>query len=76
LSIYWAQPRLIALGPHLDRHGITEDRVRPFLEARTEVLQRALQHIRERWGDFDGYATGCLGLSAGFSNGLRAALTI
>ena len=75
-TIYWAQPRLEALGPHLDEYGISEDHVLPFLEARSDVFARALHHIHDRWGGFDDYATRCLGLSAGFPNDLRRALTI
>lgn len=74
-SIFWAQPRLKALKPHLDQHGVSEHRVRPFLEPRSAVLERALQHIHDRWCGFDAYATNCLGVAAGLPNELRSALT-
>lgn len=74
-SIYWAEPRLQVLRPHLDRHGVSEHRVRPFLEARSAVLERAVQHIHHRWGGFDAYATDCLGVAASLPNELRSALT-
>ena len=75
-TVYWAQPRLEALGPHLDRHGVSEDRVLPFLEARSDVFERALRHIHDRWGGFDEYATDGLGLAERFPHDLRSALTV
>ena len=71
-----AGPRLQVLGPYLEQYGITEDRVLPLLEARTEVLERALRHVHDEWGGFDRYAINCLGLASNFPNDLRSALTI
>jgi protein-tyrosine phosphatase len=74
-TIYWATPRLQALATHLAEHGVDEEQVRPLLEARTTVLQRAVEHLHDRFGDFDTYATECLGLPADFPHHLRSVLT-
>jgi hypothetical protein len=55
-------------------YGVTEDRLRPLLEARRPVLSALLDHVRDQWGGFDGYAREHVGLEAGFPERLRASL--
>jgi protein-tyrosine phosphatase len=74
-TTYWAAPRFTALTAHLANHGVDADRVRPFLEARNAVLQRALAHLHDRWDGYDTYAIRCLSLPHGFPERIRAALT-
>ncbi len=71
---YFTERRLASLSGHMAEYGITEERLRPLLEARRPVLVAMLEHISTRWGDFDGYAREHVGLDAAFSERLRASL--
>jgi protein-tyrosine phosphatase len=71
----FAAPRLRALQPLVDEHAVDGDALRRLLSVRGHNLQLALDHVRERWGDFDGYATEVLGVDADLPERLRAALT-
>jgi protein-tyrosine phosphatase len=74
-TAHWAAPRLRALAAHLAEHGVDHERVRPLLEARTAVFQRAVKHLHDRFGSYDTYAIDCLGLPSEFPPRLRSALT-
>jgi hypothetical protein len=55
-------------------YGVTEDRLRPLLEARRPVLSALLDHVRDRWDGFDGYAREHVGLDECYPARLRAAM--
>ena len=55
-STYFTPRKMDSLSALLARHGVTEARIRPLLEARRPVLATALRHLHERWGGFAGYA--------------------
>lgn len=71
---YWATPRLAALAEHLERHGVAESEVLHLLEPRSEVLRRAIEHVHDRWGGFENYASTCLGVEPTLPARLRSAL--
>ena len=71
---YSAGRRLEAVASLLDEHGVAHDRVRPLFEARRPVLQIAVDHLHETWGDFDTYAVDQLGLHPDTPTRLRTAL--
>jgi protein-tyrosine phosphatase len=75
-STYFTPRRMAALADAMAEHRVPDDRVRPLLEARRPVLARALRHLYERWGDFDGYARQHLGVEADLPERLRAALLV
>jgi protein-tyrosine phosphatase len=75
-SVYSAPRRIEALADAMAEHGVTDERVRPLLEARRPVLAAALRYIRERWGGFDGYATEHLAVDNDLPQRLRNALLI
>lgn len=73
---YWAAPRRAALRGHLARHGVAEAEVAHLLEPRTEVLRQVIDHVHDRWGGFETYATACLGTDPTLPSRLRAALVL
>jgi protein-tyrosine phosphatase len=75
-STYYTARRMDSLAALMTEHGLPDARVRPLLEARRPVLERALHQLRERWGGFDGYARDHLGADAELPEQLRAALLI
>jgi protein-tyrosine phosphatase len=75
-STYYTPRRMDSLAALMTEHGLPDARVRPLLEARRPVLERALRQLRERWGGFDGYARDHLGVAADLPERLRAALLI
>ena len=71
---YFTARKLEALNHRMAEYGIAEERLRPLLEARRPVLAAMLEHVRERWDTFDGYACEHIGLDPGFPDRLRASL--
>jgi len=57
-------------------HGVTEDRLRPLLEARRPVLAAMIAHLHERWGGFDAYAREHLGIEPDLVARLRGDLLV
>jgi protein tyrosine/serine phosphatase len=54
--------------------GVSDERIRPLLEARRPVLATVLRHVHERWGGFEGFAHNHLAVEADLPERLRAAL--
>jgi protein-tyrosine phosphatase len=75
-STYFTPRRMDALADTMAEHGVTEEQLRPLLEARRPVLSSMLAHLYERWGGFDGYATEHLGLDPVVVERLRTALLV
>jgi protein-tyrosine phosphatase len=73
---FFTARKMDALAGRMAEYGVTEERLRPLLEARRPVLEALLHHVRDRWGGFDGYACEHVGLDAGFPERLRAALLV
>ena len=73
-SRYFTPRKMASLAERMAEHGVTEDRLRPLLEARRPVLATMLAHLHERWGGFDAYAREHLGVEADLVERLRAAL--
>jgi protein-tyrosine phosphatase len=73
---FFTARKLEALGDHMAEYGVTEERLRPLLEARRPVMAALLDHVRDRWGGFDGYAAEHVGLDGGFPERLRASLLV
>ena len=71
---YFTERKLATLAGHMTEYGVTEERLRPLLEARRPVLGALLDHVRDEWGDFDGYAREHVGLDDGYPERLRASL--
>jgi protein-tyrosine phosphatase len=71
---YFTARKMESLAGHMAEHGVSEERLRPLLEARRPVLAALLDHVRDQWGGFDGYAREHVGLEAGFTTRLRASL--
>jgi len=71
---FFTARKMEALAGHMVEHGITEERLRPLLEARRPVLAALLDHVRDQWGGFDGYAREHVRLDDGFPERLRASL--
>ena len=69
---YFTARKLESLAGHMADYGITEERLRPLLEARRPVLAAMIDHVRDRWGGFDGYALDHVGVDAGIPDQLRA----
>ncbi len=67
-------PRMRELRPLLDAHGIDDERVAPFLTARTEVFERTVDVVEQRWGGFTEYAIDHLGVTPALITSLRAQL--
>ena len=61
-SIYSAPRRLDALAAAMAEHGVSDERIRPLLEARRPVLSAAIRHIHAHYEGFDRYATEHLGV--------------
>lgn len=72
---HWTTARLAALAPLLAEHGVADDRVRPFLDARLPAMERLIGHVAERWGGYEGYAVDRLGVDAALPDRLRTTLT-
>jgi protein-tyrosine phosphatase len=75
-STYFTPRRMDALAPAMSEHGVTEDRLRPLLEARRPVLTAMLAHLHERWGGFDAYAREHLGVEPDLVARLRGQLLV
>ena len=75
-SAHYTPGRLQAMAALMAEHQVTEDRVRPLLEARRSVLAAALQHLHGTYGGYDAFATDQLGLGADLPARLRAALLV
>jgi protein-tyrosine phosphatase len=73
-STYFAARKMDSLATLLAEHGVTEERIRPLLEARRPVLATALRHVHERWGGFESYARDRLCVDPELPDRLRAAL--
>jgi len=73
-SRYFTPRRMERLAPAMAEHGVTDEQLRPLLEARRPVLAAALQHVDERWGGFEGYAIDHLAVDRDLPDRLRAAL--
>jgi protein-tyrosine phosphatase len=71
---YFTERKLATLAGHMAEYGVSEERLRPLLEARRPVLAAMLDHVHERWGDFDGYAHAHVGLDSDFVERLQASL--
>jgi protein-tyrosine phosphatase len=75
-STYFTPRRMDALAPAMSEHGVTEDQLRPLLEARRPVLTAMLAHLHERWGGFDAYAREHLGVEPDLVARLRGELLV
>ena len=75
-SIYSAPRRLDALAAAMAEHGVSDERIRPLLEARRPVLSAAIRHIHTHYEGFDRYATEHLGTDEELPQRLRAALLV
>jgi protein-tyrosine phosphatase len=71
---YFTERKLESLAERAAEYDVTEDRLRPLLEARRPVMAAMLEHVRDTWGGFDGYALEHVGLDEEFPERLRAAL--
>jgi protein-tyrosine phosphatase len=71
---YFTARKLEALAGPMAEYGVTEERLRPLLEARRPVLAALLEHVRDEWGGFDGYAREHMGLDDEVPDRLRSAL--
>ncbi|MEO1055749.1 MAG: tyrosine-protein phosphatase [Actinomycetota bacterium] len=71
---YLMPPRMRELRPLLDEHGVADDVVAPFLMARTEVFERTLDVVEQRWGGFPEYAIAHLGVTPALIASLREQL--
>jgi protein-tyrosine phosphatase len=54
-SHYFTPRKLESLAPTMAEYGITDERLRPLLEARRPVLAAMIEHVRDQWGGFDEY---------------------
>ncbi|HUR76568.1 MAG TPA: tyrosine-protein phosphatase [Acidimicrobiales bacterium] len=54
--------RYALLEPLVLKHGANAEHVRTFCSARRPVLAKAIHHIHDAWGGFEGYATDMLGV--------------
>jgi protein-tyrosine phosphatase len=75
-STYWGARRLEILAPVMAEHGVTEERIRPLVEARRPVLAATLEHVHDRWGGFEGYARDHLGVEPHLPERLRGSLLV
>jgi protein-tyrosine phosphatase len=75
-SVYSAPRRLDALAAAMAEHGVSDERIRPLLEARRPVLSAAIRHIHAHYEGFDRYATDHLGADEDLPQRLRAALLV
>jgi protein-tyrosine phosphatase len=71
---YFTARKLASLAETMAEYDVTEERLRPLLEARRPVLAAMIEHVHDRWGGFDGYAVEHAGLGAEFPERLRASL--
>jgi protein-tyrosine phosphatase len=71
---YFTARKLDTLAATMAEYGVTEERLRPLLSARRPVLDALLEHVRDQWGGFDGYAREHVGLDDEFPERLRASL--
>jgi protein-tyrosine phosphatase len=71
---YWTAGRMDQLADFVAEHEADPDNVRQLLSARRPVLQRALTHLHNTWGDYDTYAIKELGVAPDLPDRLRAAL--
>jgi len=55
-SRYFTPRRLESLAARMAEYGITDERLRPLLEARRPVLAAMIEHVHDQWGGFDAYA--------------------
>lgn len=74
-TTHYAARRLDALAGLLAEHDTSPEKIRHLVEARTPALERALRHLHDRWGGYDGYATTAVGVSTDLLDRLRAAVT-
>lgn len=71
---YHFEGRIKHLLPELEAAGVRYEDVAPFLSAQRAVLLGAVQHVRTRWGSFDGYLVQHAGLAPEALERLRANL--
>ena len=62
-TTHYGAHRMDTLAGLLAEHDIAPESVRHLVDARTPGLERAMRHLHERWGGFDGYATTAVGVS-------------
>src|SRR5207302_549569 len=75
-STYFTPRRMDALAPTMSEHGVTEDQLRPLLEARRPVLDAMIEHVHDRWGGFDAYAREHVGVAPEAIERLRGGLLV
>ena len=54
-SRYFTPRRLESLAARMAEYGISDERLRPLLEARRPVLAAMIEHVHDQWGGFDAY---------------------
>jgi protein-tyrosine phosphatase len=73
-TTYFTPRKMASLAGRMAEYGITDERLRPLLEARRPVLATMIDHVNDRWGGFDAYAREHVGVGTEVIDRLRTEL--